>query len=127
MSKDVKLFGMEAEKGRWVLVVAGMAIQLCLGAIYSYSILNVPLQKYFTNTLGLTVSATTMQWPYIVFLLVFALAMPLSGPYMEKYGPRKITMIGGIFTGLGWFLASFATSPELLALMYGVIGGLGVG
>ena len=82
MGSDVKLFGMEAEKGRWVLVVAGMIIQLCLGAIYSYSILKVPLQNYF-NSLGPTVSDTTMLWPYIIFLLVFALTMPLGGPYME--------------------------------------------
>ncbi len=126
MGNDVKLFGMDAEKGRWILVAVGMAIQLCLGAIYSYSILNVPLQKHFA-TLGLTVSATTMQWPYIIFLLVFALTMPMGGPYMEKYGPRKMTMIGGVLTGLGWFLASTATSPELLAVMYGVVGGIGVG
>ena len=126
MSENVKLFGMEAEKGRWVLVIIGMIIQLCLGAIYSYSILNVPLQKYFT-TLGLTVTATTMQWPYIIFLLVFALSMPLVGRYMEIYGPRKITMIGGILTGLGWLLASIASSPLILAINYGVIGGLGVG
>lgn len=126
MSGNLKLFGMKPEKGRWILVIIGMAIQLCLGAIYSYSILNVPLQKYFTG-LGLSVSATTMQWPYIVFLLVFALAMPLGGPYMEKYGPRKVAMVGGILTGLGWLLSSTVTSPEMLAAVYGIIGGLGVG
>ena len=126
MSKDAMLFGMEAEKGRWLLVVAGMAIQLCLGAIYSYSVLKVPLQSYFIS-LGQPASDTIMLWPYIIFLLVFALTMPLGGPYMEKYGPRKMTMIGGVLTGLGWFLASIATSPIILALMYGVVGGIGVG
>ncbi|MFH0897027.1 MAG: OFA family MFS transporter [Candidatus Bathyarchaeota archaeon] len=126
MVDNVKLFGMEAEKGRWILVIVGMGIQLCLGAIYSYSILNVPLTNYFA-TLGLTVSATTMQWPYIIFLLVFALVMPLAGPYIERYGPKKVAMAGGLLTGLGWFLASLVTSPEVLAAVYGVIGGFGVG
>ncbi len=27
-----KLFGMEPEKGRWILVILGMIINLCLGA-----------------------------------------------------------------------------------------------
>lgn len=126
MAENVKLFGMKAEKGRWILVIVGMSIQLCLGAIYSYSILNAPLRAYFIS-LGLDVTATAMQWPYIIFLLVFALVMPLAGPYIERYGPRKIAMIGGILTGLGWFLASSATSPTLLAVMYGIVGGVGVG
>jgi len=34
---------------------------------------------------------------------------------------------GGILTGLGWMLASVVTSVEMLYLMYGVIGGIGVG
>jgi len=126
MSNDVKLFGMEAEKGRWILVVVGMGIQLCLGAIYSYSLLKIPLQSYF-KSLDSTVNDTTMLWPYIIFLLIFALAMPMGGPYMEKYGPRKITMIGGTLTGSGWFLASIATSPIILAVVYGIVGGVGVG
>ncbi|MDQ1278817.1 MAG: transporter, family, oxalate/formate antiporter [Thermoproteota archaeon] len=126
MAENVKLFGMKAEKGRWILVIVGMSIQLCLGAIYSYSILNAPLRNYFI-TLGLDVTATTMQWPYIIFLLVFAVVMPLAGPYIEGYGPRKIAMVGGVLTGLGWFLASTATSPTSLAVMYGIVGGVGVG
>ena len=126
MGNDVKLFGMKAEKGRWILVVVGMMIQLCLGAIYSYSILKVPLQSYF-NSLGTTVNDTIMLLPYIIFLFVFALTMPLGGPYMEKYGPRKMTAIGGVLTGLGWFLASIATSPIMLAVVYGIVGGIGVG
>ncbi len=118
-SNEAKLFGMEAEKGRWILVVVGMAIQLCLGAIYSYSILKGPLTTYF-KSFDPTVGDTVMLLPYIVFLFVFALTMPLGGPYMEKYGPRKMTMIGGVLTGLGWFLASTATSPILLAVNTGL-------
>ncbi len=126
MSENVTLFRMAAEKGRWLLVVIGMGVQLCLGAIYSYSILNVPLTAYF-RTLGLNVTSTIMILPYIIFLLVFALVMPLAGPYMERYGPKKVTMVGGVLTGLGWILASLATSPEMLAILYGVVGGVGVG
>ncbi|MDH7597058.1 MAG: OFA family MFS transporter [Methanothrix sp.] len=127
MSDDVKIMGMKAESGRWILVIAGLLIELCLGAIYAYSIINPPLKKLFTENYGLTVSATAMQIPYIVFLLIFALTMPLVGKYIEKLGPRKVGIGGGVLVGLGWILASFSTSPTTLAIYYGVIGGLGVG
>ena len=40
----VKLFGMPAEKGRWVFVILGLVINLCLGSIYSWSVFRLPLQ-----------------------------------------------------------------------------------
>jgi MFS family permease len=127
-----KIFGMEPEKGRWVFVIAGLLIELCLGAIYAYSLLSVPLKSLFETPVdkggfGLTVSATVMQIPYILFLLVFALSMPFVGKYIDKYGPKKVGVVGGVFTGLGWILASFVNSPISLAIVYGIIGGLGVG
>ena len=127
-----KIFGMDPDQGRWIFVIAGLLIELCLGAIYAYSLLSVPLKSLFETPVdkggfGLSVSATVMQIPYIVFLLVFALCMPLVGKYIDKYGPKKVGMIGGVFTGLGWILASFVNSPISLAIMYGIIGGLGVG
>ena len=127
MANGVKVLGMPAESGRWVLVIVGMIIQLCLGAIYAYGVVRVPLQKYFTTDLGLKVSAMDMTWPFIVFLLLFALTMPLAGPYIQKMGPRKVCMAGGALVGIGWIAASFASSPLMLAVLYGVIGGIGVG
>lgn len=125
-NESLSLFGMPAEKGRWILVLLGLIIQLCLGAIYAYSVVRVPLNAYF-KSLGLNPSAMDMTWPFIVFLLLFALTMPLAGPYIQKVGPKKVCMVGGALCGFGWIAASFATSPGMLALLYGVIGGIGVG
>ena len=132
MADDVKILGMPAESGRWLLILIGTIIELCLGAVYAYSILSVPLKKIFTDPItaggfGLTVSAIEMQLPYIVSLAMFAVTMPLVGKYIEKMGPRKVGMIGGVVVGLGWILASFATSPITLALLYGLVAGVGVG
>jgi MFS family permease len=126
MSKGIRICGMPAERGRWVLVIAGLMIELCLGSIYAYSILSVPLQDLFAQR-GLEVSATAMQVPYIALLVVTALTMPLVGQFIERFGPRKVSMAGGVLTGLGWFLASTARSPTDLAITYGIVGGLGVG
>jgi len=124
---NTRIWGMEAEKGRWILVFLGMVINLCLGTVYSWSVFVGPLTEYFTKTLGQAVTASEILMPFSVFLACFAIAMPLTGKYLDIYGPRKIIMAGGILTGLGWILASFSTSVLMLYILYGVIGGLGVG
>jgi len=127
MSADESLFGMPAEKGRWGLVILGMIINLCLGTIYSWSVFVGPLTAYFSTTLGQTITASEILMPFSVFLAFFAIAMPLTGKYIETLGPRKVTIIGGILTGLGWLFASTVTSVWMLYIVYGVIGGIGVG
>jgi OFA family oxalate/formate antiporter-like MFS transporter len=121
------ILGMEPESGRWLLIILGMIINLCLGTIYSWSVFVGPLTTYFTKTLGQTITANDILLPFSVFLAFFAIAMPLTGKYIEVYGPRNITIAGGILTGLGWLLASYATSVPMLYIMYGIIGGIGVG
>jgi len=122
-----KILGMEPEKGRWAFVILGMIINLCLGSIYSWSVFVGPLTNYFTKDLGQTVTTSEILLPFSVFLAFFAIAMPFTGKYIEKYGPRNITIVGGCLTGLGWLLSSFAGSIQWLYLFYGVIAGIGVG
>ena len=126
-SATENIMGMEPEKGRWILVLLGLIINLCLGTIYSWSVFVAPLTAYFTKTLGQTVTASDVLLPFSVFLAFFAIAMPFTGKYIEQYGPRNVTIVGGVLTGLGWLLASFATSVPMLYIVYGVIGGIGVG
>ncbi len=112
--------------GRWLFVILGTIIMLCLGSVYSWSVFVKPLTDYFTG-MGQTVSASEVLLPFSIFLFVFSVAMVFSGKYIEKYGPRKVAMTGGIICGLGWLLASMAGSTSMLIPTYGVIGGLGVG
>ncbi|MDD3111907.1 MAG: OFA family MFS transporter [Methanofollis liminatans] len=125
--EDVRVFGMEAERGRWLLVLSGMLINLCLGSIYSWSVFVAPLTAYFTGALGRTVTAGEVLMPFSVFLACFAVTMPLAGRLIEGWGPRNAAIVGGVLTGLGWLLASTAASVQVLYVLYGVIGGVGVG
>lgn len=127
MTETPAIFGLPAEKGRWGLVALGLVVNLCLGSIYSWSVFVAPLAAHFTATLGREVTAAEVLLPFSVFLAFFAIAMPLAGKYIERYGPRRVTVVGGLLTGLGWLLASTATSVEALYVVYGMIGGLGVG
>jgi len=120
-SGALTLFGMSPEKGRWIFVALGLAINVCLGSIYSWSVFRLPLQKLWS------VDATASLLPFIFFLAFFAVLMPFAGAPLDKYGPRRLTIIGGITVGIGWILASQAPNIAILTLAYGVIGGAGVG
>lgn len=130
-SEALRVFGLKAEAGRWIVVIAGLIIMLCLGAIYAYSVISLHLRRIFEapppQGYGLKVLSTEIQLPFIIFLLLFALTMPIAGRYIEKHGPRKVALIGALFVGTGWFSASFANSPLALTFLYGVAGGFGVG
>ena len=44
---DTKVYGVPAETGRWVFVLAGMIMNLCLGTVYAWSVFRKPLQSSF--------------------------------------------------------------------------------
>lgn len=119
--QDLQLFGMAAEKGRWVFVATGLLINICLGSIYAFSIFRKPLEALWEITSGQS------GYPFMVFLVVFALTMPLAGNLMAQWGPKKTALLGGFLVATGWIAASFATGIATLTLLYGVIGGAGVG
>ena len=127
VTPPASLFGMPPEKGRWVFVVLGLVINLCLGSVYAWSVFVEPLTEFFGGEPGTTVTPNQVLLPFSVVLAVFALTMPFTGPIIDRYGPRNVTIIGGVLAGLGWILASFSSSILMLTVMYGVVGGIGVG
>lgn len=118
---DLKLFGIDAAKGRWVFVAIGLLINVCLGSIYAFSVFRKPLEALWG------ISSSQSGYPFMVFLAVFAVAMPLAGNLIEHWGPRMTATLGGLLTGTGWIAASFSADIATLTLLYGVIGGAGVG
>lgn len=117
----LKVLGLPADQGRWLLIPLGMMLLLCLGSVYSWSIFRTPLE----NELG--ISATQSLLPYTTVLVFYAALMPIAGFYIPRIGTRLTAAIGGMVVGLGYILSSFATQVSTLVLTYGVIAGTGVG
>jgi MFS transporter, OFA family, oxalate/formate antiporter len=106
---------------RWWIVLGAMLIQLCLGAIYAWSVFRIPLQKI------LTITPTQASLPFSFVLIFFALATIIGGRWQDKAGPRVVAIAGGILLGVGMILASFAKSLATIIVFYGIVSGIGIG
>lgn len=106
---------------RWWRVVGGMSMNLALGTLYAWSIFVAPLEKEFGWKRAQTSTV------FGIAVVVFALSFILAGRLQDKFGPFRISLIGGILVSLGFFLCSYTHSLNWLYVCFGVIGGLGNG
>lgn len=57
----------------------------------------------------------------------FIIDSPFPGPLVSalanKFGCRKVTILGSIVTALGFLVSTLAPSIEVLMFLYGVVGG----
>src|ERR1700745_1882110 len=106
---------------RWTIAIAGVFLQIALGAVYAWSVFRVPLSKQF----GWSISEVTLTFTISIFVLGFAAFF--GGLWLNRKGPRIVALTGGALYGVGVFLASFSHSLSWLYVSYGVIGGIGLG
>ena len=107
---------------RWIIAIAGVFLQIALGAVYAWSVFRVPLSKQF----GWSISQVTLTFTISIFVLGFAAFF--GGLWMNRTGPRTVALTAAAFYGLGVFLASFSANKLWwLYLSYGFIGGIGLG
>src|SRR5207237_371318 len=87
---------------RWGIALAGVIMQIALGAVYAWSVFRIPL----TKTFGWTISQVTFTFTLAILMLGFAAFA--GGLWMKRSGPRRVAIAAGIFYGAGVFLASFS-------------------
>jgi MFS transporter, OFA family, oxalate/formate antiporter len=107
---------------RWGIAVAGVFMQIALGAVYAWSVFRDPLIARF----HWTIQQVTLTFTIAIFVLGFASFF--GGLWLNRKGPRIVAITGGVLYGLGVFLASFSADKLWwLYLSYGFIGGIGLG
>src|SRR6266403_1946897 len=106
---------------RWIIALAGVLMQIALGAVYAWSVFRIPL----TQTFGWTISEVTFAFELAILVLGFASFA--GGLWMRKSGPRLIAMVAAILYGGGTVLAGLSHNLTMLYLAYGLIGGAGLG
>src|ERR1043166_9498448 len=107
---------------RWGIAVAGVIMQIALGAVYAWSVFRVPLAKQFNWTIA------EVTFTFTISIFVLGVAAFFGGLWLTRGGPRIVALTGGFLYGLGVFLSSLSDLRLWwLYLSYGVIGGTGLG
>ena len=105
----------------WAVTFSGMGINLALGVLYTWSV----IKKAIPADWGWDDADKAL--PYSIACIVFAVMMVPAGRLQDKIGPRWVATVGGVLTGLGCILASFATTVLWYVLGFGILAGAGIG
>ena len=132
---------------RWLVPPAALAIHLCIGMAYGFSVFWLPLSKAlgikdalkcgpdigFFQELFITTcdwKVSTLGWMYTLFFVLLGSSAALWGGWLERAGPRKAGVVSA-FCWCGGMLISAAGVYHhqfwMMLLGSGVIGGIGLG
>ena len=137
---------------RWLVPPAALAIHLCIGQAYAFSVFNKPLTKLVavrqlapTDTLlalsqsklvdALKAAPTdwsipTVTWVFSLAIVFLGLSAAVFGAWLDRVGPRKAMFASAMCFSGGFFVGSlgvFFHQYWLLLAGYGVLGGIGLG
>ena len=117
---------------RWLVPPAAIAVHMCIGQVYGFSVFKKPLAQ----ALGVTAPAAG-DWSqadvgvaYSIALALLGISAAVFGKWVERSGPRKTMLASLLCFCSGLVLASCAVKWHQLWLLYagyGLIGGVGLG
>lgn len=110
---------------RWLVVVGAVLAMMSFGSFLAWGAYTKALQD---PAGAFRFTAAQTQSIYSTGLAMFALSMVVAGRLQDKYGPRRVALIGGLVLGAAYIAAGLSgPSYWLLVLFIGVFGGIGVG
>ena len=117
---------------RWLVPPASIAIHLCIGSVYAWSVFNPALSR----ELGVVSAAagdwslSGIVWIFSVAIVFLGLSAAFAGKWLEEVGPRMVGVVAAFLWGGGFIIGSVGISLHqlwLIYLGYGVLGGCGLG
>jgi OFA family oxalate/formate antiporter-like MFS transporter len=106
---------------RWWRLFGGVLMTLALGTLYAWSVFVAPLEREF----GWRRSQTSAI--FTVAAVAFAAALLFAGRLQDRFGPFAFALAGSLLFTLSFFLFSRTASLLGFYLIYGVLGGIGIG
>ncbi len=107
--------------------MASCLINLCIGALYAWSVFVSPMAEHISQIRGITVSPSDLAIVFSIANTVGPITMIGGGKLIRSIGPRFVIMIGGVWFGIGMLICGFATSVPMLIFGFGICCGLAVG
>lgn len=117
---------------RWWVPPASIAIHLCIGSVYAWSIFNPALIKFYgvTTSASLDWDLKDVVWIFTVAIVFLGLSAAVAGHWLERVGPRMVGFVAACCWGGGYLIGGAGIVLHqlwLIYLGYGVIGGCGLG
>lgn len=130
---------------RWLAPTSALAIHLCIGMAYGFSVFWLPMSKLLPSQDVMCASqgffdqlfTTTCNWTvpnevhiFETFIAMLGLSAALWGAWLEQAGPRKAGFIAALCWGGGLVLGGIGVYIHQLWLVYlgcGFLGGIGQG
>jgi OFA family oxalate/formate antiporter-like MFS transporter len=109
---------------KYLIVLAGMIMQLSIGSIYAYSKWIEPLSK------ELNWEAHDTKTAFSLAICFLGLTAAFAGKFAQKIGPTKAGLIAALFVTIGLLGSALAVkinSIHLFYLTFGVLQGVGLG
>ncbi|MBD1551893.1 OFA family MFS transporter [Pseudomonas typographi] len=128
---------------RWLVPPAALAIHLCIGMAYGFSVFWLPLSKaigtacpaemdfisqVFSSTCDWPISM--LGWVYTLFFIFLGCSAAIWGGWLERAGPRKAGVVSAVCWCGGLVISALGVYTHQIWLMWigsGVIGGIGLG
>jgi MFS family permease len=117
---------------RWLVPPAALAIHLCIGQAYAFSVFKLPM----TKLIGITKSApddwtqSQLGWIFSLAIVFLGLSAAVFGRWVESGGPRRAMFVAASCFGGGFLVAAAGVQLHniwIVYLGYGVLGGIGLG
>jgi MFS family permease len=132
---------------RWLVPPAALAIHLCIGMAYGFSVFWIPLSRSIGISKSVACPADTslidalfvtscdwkisdLGWMFTLFFVVLGSAAAIWGGWLERAGPRKAGFVSALCWCGGLLISAVGVYTHQLWLMWlgsGVIGGIGLG
>jgi len=132
---------------RWLVPPAALAIHLCIGMAYGFSVFWLPLSKaigikeslacskdmsflasIFASTCDWKISM--LGWIYTMFFVLLGASAAIWGGWLEHVGPRKAGFVAALCWCGGLLISALGVYHHQIWLMWlgsGLIGGIGLG
>jgi MFS family permease len=133
----------QASFNRWLVPPAALAIHLCIGMAYGFSVFWLPMSKLIpgapicSHGFASELFATDCNWSvadvthiFETFIAMLGLSAALWGGWLERSGPRKSGITAALCWGGGLAIGGYGVSVHQLWLVFlgcGLIGGIGQG
>ncbi|SFK36617.1 OFA family MFS transporter [Methylorubrum salsuginis] len=132
---------------RWLVPPAALAIHLCIGMAYGFSVFWLPLSRAVGITqpiacpaemgflAGLTAAncdwkISQLGWMYTLFFVLLGCSAAVWGGWLERAGPRKAGLVSALCWCGGLLISALGVYLHQLWMLWlgsGVIGGIGLG